>query len=74
MKNLNFKEMLDILKNICMYATIAVFGVWVTYMVISLMVWFLTMMFLYPTVALIVLIAGFLGMVGITRMIEIYKK
>ena len=73
-KSIDLAEMIKILKNICMYGTIAVFSVWVMYMVISLAVWFFTMMFLHPTIALIVLLGGFIAMLGITRMIEIYNK
>lgn len=73
-KNIDLAEMVKILKNISMYGTIAVFSVWVMYMIISLAVWFFTMMFLYPTTALIVMLGGFIAMLGITRMIEIYNK
>ena len=73
-KNIDLAEMVKILKNISMYGTIAVFSVWVMYMIISLAVWFFTMMFLYPTTALIVMLGGFIAMLGITRMIEIYNN
>jgi hypothetical protein len=73
-KNIDLAETLKILKTICMYATIAIFSLWAMYSVISLALWFFTMMFLYPTIALVVLLGGFLAMLGITRMIEIYNN
>lgn len=74
MKNLNFARMIEILKNICMFGTIAVFSTALTYLVISILVWFLMVILLQPTTALLVIISGFLAVIGIARMIEIYNN
>jgi hypothetical protein len=74
MKKINFKEMIDIFKTLCMFGLIAFVGVWITYTLISFVVWYFTMMFLYPTIALIVLILGCLAFAGITKALEIYNN
>jgi len=74
MKNFNFKEMINIFKTLCMFGLIAFVSIWITYTLISFIVWYFTMMFLYPTTALIVLILGCLAFAGITKALEIYNN